>query len=51
MTNHAAQMAIIKHMSRQESHRTAGNYQEDEEVGMITWLSGTDYVADPTLIT
>ena len=38
MTNHAAQMAIIKQLSRQESHGSADNCQADEQAG-ITQLS------------
>ena len=30
MTNHAAQLAIIKHVTRQESRSSAGNCQADE---------------------
>ena len=30
MTNHAAQMAIIKQLSRQELRSTAGNCQADD---------------------
>ena len=38
MTNHAAQLAIIKHVTRQESRSSAGNCQADEPTG-ITQLS------------
>ena len=38
MTNHAAQLAIIKHVTRQESRSSAGNCQADEPAG-ITQLS------------
>ena len=58
MMNHAAQMAIIKQLSRQELCSTAGNCQADEQTG-ITQLSrpwspdsvGTVHLADHTLIT
>ena len=33
MTNHAAQLAIIKHVTRQESRSSAGNWQADEPPG------------------
>ena len=36
--NHAAQLAIIKQLSRQELHSTAGNCQADEQT-VITQLS------------
>ena len=36
--NHAAQLAIIKQMSSQESLSSAGNNQADEQAG-ITQLS------------
>ena len=56
--NHAAQLAIIKQLNRQESDGSAGNCQAEEEAG-ITQLSrpwsrdsaGTVHVADHTLIT
>ena len=35
MTNHAAQLAIIKHVTRQESRNSAGNCQADEPTGII----------------
>src|SRR5574337_1080206 len=38
VTNHAAQLAIIKHVTRQESRSSAGNCQADEPTG-ITQLS------------
>ena len=38
MTNHAAQLAIIKHVTRQESRSSAGNCQADEQT-RITQLS------------
>ena len=38
VTNHAAQLAIIKQLSRQESHGSAEYCQADEEAG-ITQLS------------
>ena len=38
MTNHAAQLAIIKHVTRQESRSSAGNCQADEQT-LITQLS------------
>ena len=58
MTNHAAQLAIIKHVTRQESRSSAGNCHADEPAG-ITQLSrprsrdsaGTDHVADQVQIT
>ena len=34
MTNHAAQLAIIKHVTRQESRSSAGNCQADEPAGI-----------------
>ena len=33
-----AQLAIIKHMSGQVTHGSAGDYQADEGTG-VTWLS------------
>ena len=39
MTNHAAQLAIIKHVTRQESRSSAGNCQADEPTG-ITQVKG-----------
>jgi len=36
--NHDAQLAIIKQLSRQESHSSAGKSQADEQAG-ITQLS------------
>ena len=33
MTNHAAQLAIIKYVTRQESRSSAGNCQADEQTG------------------
>ena len=58
MMNHAAQLAIIKQLNRQESDGSAGNCQADEQAG-ITQLSrpwsrdtvGTVDVADHTLTT
>ena len=38
MMKHAAQLAIIKQLSRQESRSSAGNCQADEQTG-ITQLS------------
>ena len=47
MRNHAAQLAIIKQLSRQELHSTAGNCQADDMVAQMvknlpavqeTWL-------------
>ena len=45
MRNHAAQLAIIKQLSRQELHSTAGNCQADEQTlitqqGAINLLEG-----------
>ena len=34
MTNHAAQLAIIKHVTRQESRSSAGNCHADEPAGI-----------------
>ena len=34
MTNHAAQLEIIKHVTRQESCSSAGNCQADEPTGI-----------------
>ena len=34
MTNHAAQLAIIKQRSRQESRSSAGNCQAEEQAGI-----------------
>ena len=42
--NHAAQLAIIKQMSRQESRSTAGSYQADEQAGITS--SAGSYQAD-----
>ena len=65
MTNHAAQMAIIKQLSRQELRSTtgncqaddreesctsAGNCQADEQTG-ITQLSRPDHVTEHALFT
>ena len=33
MTNHAAQLAIIKHVTRQESRSSAGSCHADEPAG------------------
>ena len=63
--NHAAQLAIIKQLNRQESDGSAGNFKQmsiqesHSSVGpghvtdhaLITWLSYTDHVADHPLIT
>ena len=34
MTNHAAQLAIIKHVTRQESRSSAGNCQAEDPTGI-----------------
>ena len=46
MRNHAAQLAIIKHVTRQESRSSAGNCQADEPTGItqLSWpVEGTVY--------
>ena len=43
--NHAAQLAIIKQVSRQESHGSAGRSQADEEAG-ITHSAGNNQAAE-----
>ena len=63
--NHAAQLAIIKQLNRQESDGSAGNCQAAEQTGkrrsvgpdhvtehaLFKWLIITDHVADHALIT
>ena len=56
--NHAAQLAIIKQLNRQESDGSARNCQTDEQAGIMQlsrpWSrdsAGTVQVADHTLIT
>ena len=39
MTNHAAQLAVIKHVTRQESRSSAGNCHADEPAGSIRVFS------------
>ena len=65
MTNHAAQMAIIKQLSRQELCSTAGNCQADDReescssVGNVKQMSrqesgssaGPDHVSEHALFT
>ena len=65
MTNHAAQMAIIKQLSRQELRSTAGNCQADDRqescssVGNVKQMSrqesgssaGPDHVSEHALFT
>ena len=65
MTNHAAQMAIIKQLSRQELRSTAGNCQADDReescssVGNVKQMSrqesgssaGPDPVSEHALFT
>ena len=57
LTNHAAQLAIIKQMSMQESRSSAGNYQADEQVGItqLSWqllsrLAGRNHAAQLKII-
>ena len=65
MTNHAAQMAIIKQLSRQELRSTAGNCHADDReescssVGNVKQMSrqesgssaGPDHVSEHALFT
>ena len=48
--NHAAQLAIIKQVSRQESHGSAGRSQSDEQAG-ITHSAGNNQAAEQAGIT
>ena len=58
MTNHAAQLAIIKHVTRQESRSSDGNCHADEPAGItqlsrqrqrMTWLNGITDLMDISL--
>ena len=40
MTNHAAQLAIIKQVTRQESRSSAGNCQADDPTGITQLVCG-----------
>ena len=64
MTNHAAQLAIIKHVTRQESRSSAGNCQADDrnhaaQLAIVMQMSrqesrssaGPDHVTLQALIT
>ena len=55
--NHAAQLAIIKQVSRQESHGSAGRSQADEQAGItqLIWklsssLAGRNYAAHLAIV-
>ena len=55
--NHAAQLAIVKQLSRQESHSSVGPGQVTHsgtvhvaDHALITWLLFTDHVTDHALI-
>ena len=50
MTNHAAQMAIIKQLSRQELCSTAGNCQADDRQESRS-SAGPDLVTEHALFT
>ena len=50
MRNHAAQLAIIKQLSRQELHSTAGNCQADDRQELCS-SAGNCQADEQTLIT
>ena len=57
MMNHAAQLAIIKQLCRQESHGSAGNCQANEQAGImqLSWqlsskCAGRNNAAHPAIV-